>query len=661
VSAYYITTPIYYVNDVPHLGTAFCTLVADALARYHRARGQDVRFLTGTDEHGQKIQQTAEKAGKTPIEHADSVVERFRAAWEHLDITNDDFIRTTEDRHKKVVADLWKRIEAAGDIYLGAYKGWYCVRCEAFYTESQLEKVNDHFECPTHEDKVDWVEEPSFFFAMSKYQDRLLKHFEDNPKFVQPEHFRKEIMSFIRGGLRDLSISRTTFDWGIRAPGHPEHVIYVWLDALTNYMSALGGPDGELYERYWPASCHLIGKDILRFHSVYWPCFLMSAGLPLPESIVTTGFWNVRGKKISKSIPATRVDPNALADDIGIDALRYFLMREVPLGLDGDFTYESLVGRYNADLANDLGNLLHRAITMTGKFCGGQVPPVHDTADDLGTLAAEVSVKAAAHFDGYAPSRALEEIWRLVRATNQYVDASQPWKLAKDPDNKDKLEHTMHTALEAIYWIALMAGPVLPHKSAEILRRLGFGAADLQAQLSRWPDPGEFNKTLPAGFEVFRGEPLFPRIDDDRATELYDKWMPGDPAAAPTTPKASIPAAPAAPAAPAKNSELIGFDEFQRLDLRVALIKVAEHIPKADRLLRLELDIGGQTRQVVAGIASKYAPEELLGRKVIFLANLKPAKIRGVKSEGMVLAAGDKDILGLSAVDSDVPPGTIIR
>ncbi len=644
MSTYYITTPIYYVNDVPHLGTAFCTMVTDTFARYHRARGEDVRFLTGTDEHGQKIQRAAQAAGKTPIEHADGVVSRFRAAWKHLDISHDDFIRTTEARHKKVVQELWRRIDRAGDIYLGSYEGWYCVRCEAFYTDGQLEGEGDEKICPTHKAEVDWVEEPSFFFAMSKYQDRLLKHFEDNPEFVQPEQYRKEMMSFIRGGLRDLSVSRTSFDWGIRVPDNDDHVIYVWLDALTNYMSAVGGPGADLYEKYWPADCHLIGKDILRFHSVYWPCFLMSAGLPLPRTIRVTGFWNVRGEKISKSIPATRVDPVALADDIGNDALRYFLLREVPLGLDGDFRYESLVGRYNADLANDLGNLVHRTISMTEKFCGGTVPAAGDAGAQLGELASEVAASAAGHYESYAPSKALEDIWRLIRATNQFIDSRQPWKLAKQ--DADACGHTMHAALEAIYWAALMMAPVMPRKAGEILERLGFGTADMTAQLQRWPGAGNFGGVLPEGLEVVAGAPLFPRIDDDRAEELYDRWMPSE-----------QPEAKAAPTPPIQ----ITFDEWRRLDLRVAQIKAAERVPKADRLLLLELDVGGETRQVVAGIAEKYAPEELLGRKVIFLANLKPAKIRGVRSEGMVLAAGDDAILGLSTVDTDVPPGTTIR
>ncbi|RMH40035.1 MAG: methionine--tRNA ligase subunit beta, partial [Deltaproteobacteria bacterium] len=411
----------------------------------------------------------------------------------------------------------------------------------------------------------------------------------------------------------------------------------------------------DLYARYWPADCHLIGKDILRFHAVYWPCFLLSAKLPLPKSIVVTGFWNVSGKKISKSIPATRVDPVALADDIGVDALRYFLLREKPLGLDGDFRYESVVGRYNAELANDLGNLLHRTITMTDKFCGGRVPAAGPAAAaELAALADEVAAASGRAWEAYEPSRALEEVWRLVRAANQYVDQAQPWKLAKAGDS-GAVAGVMRAALEAVTWCALLMAPALPHKADEILARLGVGDADRTAQLSRWPEPGSFGTLLPAGLTVSRGEPLFPRIDDDRAEALYAKWM-GDAGL-------SAPAADAAGAPPdAAGRPLVSFDDFQRLDLRVAQVVAAERVPKADRLLRLELDVGPLgRRQVVAGIAAAYSPEQLVGRKVIFLANLEPATIRGVRSEGMVLAAGDDAIVGLSAVDTDVPPGTIIR
>jgi methionyl-tRNA synthetase len=619
-------------------------------------RGDDTYFLTGTDEHGQKIEQAAAKRGLEPIALADRVVERFRETWVNLGISNDDFIRTTEDRHKQMVGEMWKRIEANGDITEGAYKGWYCVPCEAFYPETQLVDGK----CPIHKSDATWVEEPSFFFAMSKYQERLLQHIEDHPDFIRPENYKNEIISFVKSGLRDLSVSRTTFKWGIPVPGHPDHVIYVWIDALTNYMSALGAPGTELYQRFWPATCHLIGKDILRFHAVYWPCMLMSAGLPLPETILTHGWWTVRGEKISKSMPATRVDPNQLAADLGADALRYFLLREVPLGLDGDFSYEALIGRYNADLANDLGNLTNRCLTMADKFAAGIVPAAEASVADIDAHAAlantarEVVVEAANLFEDYAPSRALESIWRLVREANRYVDAVQPWKLAKDPSRAAELAHCVRGFLEAIYWSARMVAPVMPDKARAILAQLGVVGDAADAALGSWPDAATWGADLPAGQPIGKGEPVFPRVDAARQEALLAAWIPADALVENAAPAAAAPAKPLAPP--------VTFQDFQRMDLRVALIKAAEPVPKTKKLLKLQVDVGeGKDRQVIAGIASAYPPDSLVGRKVIFLANLEPATIRGVESQGMVLAVGDDDILGLSALDKDVPPGTIVR
>jgi methionyl-tRNA synthetase len=647
--SFYITTPIYYVNDVPHLGHAYTTVVADALMRFHRARGEHAYFLTGTDEHGEKIEKAATARGKKPIELADEVVERFRETWVNLDIANDDFIRTTEDRHKQVVADMWKRLSDAGDIYLGSHEGHYCVSCEVFYPDNKLLDGNL---CPTHKSEVEWRARPSYMFRMSKYQQPLLDHFEANPDFVQPSAYRKEILSFINEGLRDLSVSRNTFSWGVPVPGDDEHVIYVWIDALTNYISALGGVGAEKYDEYWPA-VHLIGKDILRFHAVYWPCMLLSAGLPLPKTILAHGWWSVRGEKISKSMPATRVDPNLLAADIGADAVRYHLLREVPLGLDGDFTYEGLIGRYNSDLANDLGNLLNRTLTMTSKFCDGTVPEARpevasgEVHANLARVAVDAAAQAAVQLEGYHPSRALEAIWKLVREANKYVDACQPWKLAKDPDKRAELEHCTRSFLEAAYWAACLVAPVMPNKALEIARKLGVDAESLP-----WPT-GEFNTLLPTGSKVDRGDPLFPRIDADRTAALLDKWIPDD-----AKKKAEAPA----PEASAEDEgPKISFDEFMKLDLRVAEITAAEPVPKTKKLLQLQVAVGGETRQVVAGIAEAYPPNDLVGRKVIFVANLEPATIRGIRSEGMILAAGDKKILGLSAVDRDVPTGTRIR
>lgn len=718
--SFYITTPIFYVNDVPHLGHAYATIAADALARFHRARGEDTYFLTGTDEHGQKIEQAAAAAGETPGSFADRIVERFRTTWKQLDISNDDFIRTTETRHERVVAAMWQRLEEAGDIYLGGYEGHYCVACEAFYPESQLEPGDV---CPIHRREVSWVSEPSYFFRLAKYAQPLLDHIHANPDFIRPANYRNEVVAFVESGLRDLSISRTTFSWGVpvprsMSPDGPEsdgtggsdddHVIYVWIDALSNYISALGGPDGALYQRYWPASCHLIGKDILRFHAVYWPCLLMSAGLPLPETIFATGFWTVRGAKIAKSMPATRVDPDQLADDLGVDALRYHVLREIPLGLDGDFTHDGLIARYNADLANDLGNLASRCLTMTDKFCGGVVPPASgDLAGDgshgeLARVAHQAIVDSDSHFADFAPSRALEAIWALVRQTNRYIDSNQPWKLAKElakqggePDGQGAgpagesttrhparlaLDHVMRTALEALAITARTMAPVMPGKAADLLGRLGLEGEARAEALGTWPDPDRFGDELVTGATIERGEPLFPRIDKDRAKTLMLRWLgPCESSPSDETSQAGQEAGRAddqgagqktgrtknqrAGSSPAP--EPVTFDEFSRFDFRVAVITAAERVPKAKKLLRVELDVGGETRQVVAGIAEAYESEsldeQLVGQKVIFLNNLQPATIRGVRSEGMILAAGEDTILGLATVDRDVPAGTRVR
>ncbi len=671
--SFYITTPIYYVNDVPHLGHAYTTIAADALARFHRMRGESTYLLTGTDEHGQKIEEAASRRGKAPQELADEVVVRFRQTWEMLGISHDDFIRTTEPRHKQVVEQMWRRMVDSGDIYLGSYDGWYCVSCEAFYPENQLEDAADGKKnsCPIHKAACTWVSEPSYFFRMSRYGEALARYIETHPEFVQPEAYRREVLSFVKSGLRDLSVSRTTFQWGIKVPDEPAHVVYVWIDALTNYISALGGFDSDAYQRYWPASCHLIGKDILRFHAVYWPCMLMSAKLPLPKTIYTHGWWTVRGEKISKSMPATRVDPNELAADLGADALRYFLLREVPLGGDGDFSYESLIGRYNSDLANDLGNLLNRSLTMTSKFTDGKVPPAHadiaarDHHAALADTARSVAAEAAAHFETFAPSRALESIWRLVRETNRYVDTCQPWSMAKNPAHRAELEHATHTYLESLFWSARMIAPVMPDKALQILAQLGLDDAVAAAALSRWPRAEAFGSELEVGLAVQRAEPLFPRIDEVQQTALLDKWIPADKKAdsSATPAAASATKPPSTPQATGQtSSKRIAYDDFLRMELRVAVIVAAEPVPKTSKLLRLQVDVGeAAPRQVVAGLAEAYRPEQLIGRKVILVANLEPATIRGVESHGMILAAGERDILGLSSIDMDVPAGTRVR
>ncbi|MBK9070303.1 MAG: methionine--tRNA ligase [Myxococcales bacterium] len=674
---FYITTPIYYVNDVPHLGHAYTTLVADALARFARQLGRPTRFLTGTDEHGQKIEATATARGISPQQHVDDVAPRFAACWDELGIVLDDFIRTTEPRHKKTVAALWQRIAAKGDLYLASYEGWYCVGCEAFYTESQLDRVDDAYVCTTHKKPVTWVaKEPSYFFAMSKYQDALLAHIEAHPNFILPEQYRNEVLSFVRGGLRDLSVSRTSFSWGIPVPGDPAHVIYVWMDALTNYMSALGDIDGEGYKRWWPAQVHLIGKDILRFHAVYWPCFLLAAGLPLPETILTHGWWAVRGEKISKSLPATRVDPLVVGRELGalcggdqrlgLDALRYYLMREVPLGNDGDFTYESLLDRFNADLANDLGNLVSRSLTMIRKFGVGAANVPATSA--LAPVVALTKVRAATieqarlHFERFEMARGLEAIWRYIAEANRFVDATAPWTMAKQ--NDPALPEVLAHLAISISSIAALIAAVMPRTAGLMAEFVGQGASLL------WPAVAL--PTTVSFADVRDPTPLFPRLDAAKRAATIASLTPAQDAAAPvaiaqeaasaalTRPIAAArtPAAPAVAAASAP----ITFDEFGKIELRVGRILEAQAVPKAKKLLQLLVDVGEATpRTIVAGIAERYQPSDLPGKQVIVVANLAPATIRGIRSEGMLLAAGDETIAGLGAIDGDAAPGTRVR
>ena len=659
---FYITTPIYYVNDVPHLGHAYTTTVADALARFHRMRGDDTRFLTGTDEHGQKIEEAAQKRGLTPQQLVDEVAPRFDACWHSLGITDYHFIRTTSARHKRVVAALWKRIREQNpdDLYLASYQGWYCVGCEAFYTESQLEKAGDAWHCPIHKTAVRWLDkERSWFFRLSKYAEPLLRYIDEHPEFIRPEQYRNEIVSFLKGGLKDLSVSRTSFHWGIpvpeKDPDGQAHVIYVWMDALTNYLSDLCPESGEIagpdVERYFPRAIHLIGKDILRFHAVYWPAFLMAAGLPLPQGIFAHGWWTVRGEKISKSMPATRIDPIKLSEllgvgpfgrAIGIDAMRYYLLREVPLGLDGDFTFESLFGRFNAELANDLGNLVNRSLALMAK---SQLDPARDPflADQgihgaFEKLANEVIAQTAAEYEAIAPSRALEAAWRLVREANRYVDQTQPWVLARDPAKAPELAHVFHELASAIAVIGGLVMPVLPTTGRQLREWVGVRGDDV----GKWPDENSMQRVVG---EVARdAKALYPRLDDAMQQFIVDAIVPPEPKAA-------------APAAAAPEPQLINKDQFDKVDIRVGKILAADNIPKKDKLLKLTVDLGeASPRTILAGIAMHFKPEELVGKSVLFVANLEPRKMGGLVSQGMLLAAGEPPIL--TTVSGDVPPGT---
>ena len=669
MSTFYITTPIYYVNDVPHLGHAYTTIVCDALARFHRMRGDDTRFLTGTDEHGQKVEAAAAKRGLTPTQLVDEVAPRFAETWQQLGIDGFRFIRTTSERHKRVVGSLWRRIREANpdDLYLASYQGWYCVGCEAFYTESQLAKDADgEWVCEIHKKPVTWIEkERSWFFKLSRYARPLLDHIAANPDFIRPSAYRKEVVAFLESGLKDLSVSRTSFQWGIPVPepdpeGAP-HVIYVWMDALTNYLTDLCPDDGAIagpdVERYWPRALHVIGKDILRFHAVYWPAFLMAANLPLPRGIFAHGWWTVRGEKISKSMPATRIDPLTLADALGAgsplgraignDAMRYYLLREVPLGNDGDFTFESLFGRFNAELANDLGNLINRSLTMLGKFAA-EFPPARDPAGgdavgvELERAAAEACAAAAAQLDAIAPSRALEQIWRFVGVANRYIDQTQPWALAKA--RSPALPHVLWALRANLWLIARLIAPVLPSTAATLRDWLG------DTSPLAWPSA---LTEAPDALGTHAPSPLFPRLDDKAQAAILAKVV-GDAAAAPAPPAAASTPAPAAGA--------LTYDDFMKAELRAGRVGAAAAVPKAKKLLHLTVDLGEpRPRSIVAGIAEAYAPDQLVGKQVLVVANLAPATIRGIRSEGMILAAGDDAILGLSALDRDVPPGTRVR
>jgi len=501
---FYLTTPIYYVNDVPHIGHAYTTLAADVLARYKRLKGFDVFFLTGTDEHGQKVEKAANAAGEPPLELADRVVKRFQALWEKLDISHTDFIRTTQERHKKGVAHLFKLVQEKGDIYLGEYEDWYCTPCETFWTETQL----IDFKCPDCNRPTEKLKEESYFFRMSKYQDALLAHIEANHDFIQPRTKRNEIISFVKEGLRDLSVSRTTFNWGIPVPGNDRHIIYVWFDALTNYITALGYPDTNgNYGRYWPVDVHLIGKDILRFHTVYWPTFLMAAGLPLPKKVFAHGWWTVEGQKMSKSLQNV-VEPNMLIDRYGVDAVRYFLLREVPFGLDGDFSHAALVNRINSDLANDLGNLLNRSTAMINKYFDGivQEPGEPDDIDRAYRAKTEEMVRLVdRHMDELAFSKALQNIWDTVSAGNKYIDETAPWALAKDPDKRTKLATVIYQMLESQRVVYTLLSSFMPRTAARGLGYLGLTEPPAESDLA-WGG-------LKPGTKVTKAEPLFPRIE----------------------------------------------------------------------------------------------------------------------------------------------------
>jgi methionyl-tRNA synthetase len=661
--SFYVTTPIYYVNALPHLGTFYSTVVADAFARYHRARGHETFFLTGLDEHGQKIERIAREKGLAEQAYCDGIAAQFQDAWRRFGISNDDFIRTTSARHEQAVAEMWKRLAAAGDIYVHEYDGMYCVGCEEAKTEDDVLTENGEKICKIHLRPVERVKEKNYFFRLSKYADRLVEWYSRTPSPIQPESRRNEVLSFVKGGLRDISVSRTTASvkWAIPVPGDPSQTVYVWIDALTNYLTVLGGPDAVAKSRdqsagkaaLWRASHHLIAKDILRFHAVYWPAMLWSAGLEPPAEIFCHGYLTVKGQKIAKSVPATRVDPGAIAAELGVDALRYFLLREYTFGGDGDFTYEALFQRHESDLGNDLGNLLNRTVSMAHKFVGADLPARERVAAPASAAFAEQAASVLQNcqlaWDEFNPSGALQATWSLVRDANAHIERTKPWALAKDPAKRDELVDMLAVCCETLRWAALTVAPAMPTAAAEILRQLGRGA-----DAGSWP-----TRFAWPGGTLTEATPVFPRVDPDRQAALIAKWVPAE--AAPAAPAAAAPAAAKKSHEPAAPSAEISIDDFAKIELRAAKVLAAERVPKADKLLKLTLDVGSEQRTVVSGIAAAYAPEALVGKTVIYLANLKPAKLRGVLSQGMILAAGDAEVLGLSAIDRDVPPGTLIR
>jgi methionyl-tRNA synthetase len=667
---FYITTPIYYVNARPHIGHAYTTLACDTIARRHRMLGDDTWFLTGTDEHGQKIERAAQAAGKTPQQFTDEISAEFRALWDRMGLTYDDYIRTTSDRHKQGVQALWKRIKDNGHIYKSHYTGQYCV-----FDELYVDSVGPGAPCPECGRPTETVKEENYFFKLSAFQDQLIRLYTDQPDFIRPETRRNEVLSFVRGGLRDLSISRSTFSWGIPVPDDPKHVIYVWLDALANYITALGygSNDTSKFDKFWPADVHMIGKEILRFHCVYWPAFLLAAGLPLPKGIVAHGWLLFEESKMSKS-RGNIVRAETIADVLSTDALRYFLLREVVFGQDGSFSFDALVQRYNSDLANGLGNLASRTLTMITRYFKGEVPyPSHAAHTPADAAIAEAAKKAIADygtlFDQYQFSRALEIAWGLVAAVDKYIVENEPWALdeKKDEESRSRLATVLYTSAEALRIVTALAHPVMPDATARIWVQMGLG------------DIKKFDLTqlqwgqLRLGTKLGEVQPVFPRADKSAVERMQTMEeqsggtvatgvSPVQPSEArQPAPMSASQTAPTKPAAAIPDGK-ISIDDFAKIELRVAQVKTAERVKGADKLLRLEVDLGTEVRQLVAGIAEAYEPETLIGRKVVIVANLAPRKLRGLESNGMIVAAspeGGKPVL--ASFLEDVPLGTRLK
>lgn len=651
---FYITTPIYYPSGNLHIGHAYSTVAGDVIARYKRMQGYDVRYLTGTDEHGQKIQEKAQKAGKTELEYLDEMISGIKNLWSKLEISNDDFIRTTEERHKQVVEKVFERLLKQGDIYLGEYEGWYSVPDETYYTESQL--VDPVYEngkivggkSPDSGHEVELVKEESYFFNINKYTDRLLEFYDENPDFIQPPSRKNEMINnFIKPGLEDLAVSRTSFDWGVRVPSNPKHVVYVWIDALVNYISSLGylSDDETLFNKYWPADIHLMAKEIVRFHSIIWPILLMALDLPLPKKVFAHGWILMKDGKMSKS-KGNVVDPNVLIDRYGLDATRYYLMRELPFGSDGVFTPEAFVERTNYDLANDLGNLVNRTISMINKYFHGELPayqgPKHELDEKMEAMALETVKSFNDNMESLQFSVALSTVWKFISRTNKYIDETQPWVLAKDENQREMLGNVMAHLVENIRFATILLQPFLTHAPREIFKQLNINNPDLH-QLDSLQQYGMLSEAITV---TEKPTPIFPRLDTEAEIAYIKESM---------QPPKSI------KQSDEPGKEQIDIKDFDKVEIKAATIIDAENVKKSEKLLKIKVELDNEQRQIVSGIAKFYRPEDIIGKKVAVVTNLKPAKLMGQKSEGMILSAEKDGVLTLISLPSAIPNGVVIK